>query len=212
MRHGMHVAIGRRADAARIDDHPSVVEPHRARQMRVTAEHQPMRDAIGGLRDRLSGGERHRSARSHRFEPIGLVACGRPVTQENALVEETRRRQGAQPFEVTIGQLIVSGPVPGSHLVRRSIDQIAVVVAADADRPALDQEIDGARSVERTAGGVSEIDDLRDALGANVRQHRFEGEIVAVHVGNRREPHVTTQPRCYQLGNVPFSRNTSPAR
>ena len=50
-----------------------------------------------------------------------------------------------QPFEVTIGKLIVSGPVPGSHLVRRAIDQIAIVVAANADRPARDQEIDGAR-------------------------------------------------------------------
>ena len=67
--------------------------------------------------------------------------------------------------------------------------------------------------VERTAGGVAEIDDLRNALRANVRQHGFEGEIVAVHVGNRCEPHVDDAASMLdQLGNVPFSRSTAPAR
>ena len=51
------------------------------------------------------------------------------------------------------------------------------------------QRVHGAPRVERAARHVAEIDDLADALRADVGQHRFQREIVSVHIGNRGKTH-----------------------
>ena len=43
--------------------------------------------------------------------------------------------------------------------------------------------------IERPARHVAEIDDVGDALRADVGKHRLEREIVSVHIGNRGKAH-----------------------
>ena len=118
----------------------------------------------------------------------------RAVAEKGAVEENLRRRQRAQPVEVTSFELLVGWSVPGAHLVRSAVDQVAIVIAADADGAAGDQEIDGAGRVHRTAGGVTKIDDAGNALRANVIQHRFQREMISVHIGDRREFHRMSRP------------------
>ncbi len=54
------------------------------------------------------------------------------------------------------------------------------------------QRIHGSPRVERTARHVAEIDDLGDALRADVGKHGFQREIVSVHIGNRGKTHDPT--------------------
>ena len=55
------------------------------------------------------------------------------------------------------------------------------------------QRVHGSPRIERTARHVAEIDDLVDALRADVGQHGFEREIVSVHVGDGGETHASFQ-------------------
>ena len=55
------------------------------------------------------------------------------------------------------------------------------------------QRVHGSPRVERTARHVAEIDDLANALRADVGQHGFQREIVSVHIGNRGKTHVDFQ-------------------
>ena len=52
------------------------------------------------------------------------------------------------------------------------------------------QRVHGSPRVERAARHVAEIDDLANALRADVGQHGFQREIVSVHIGNRGKTHV----------------------
>ena len=65
------------------------------------------------------------------------------------------------------------------------------------------QRVHGPPRIERAARHVAEIDDLVDALRADVGQHGFQREIVSVHIGNRGKTHVSsTYPEgCFPLQN-----------
>lgn len=92
---------------------------------------------------------------------------------------------------MTALKLVISRPVPRAHFVGLPLDQVAIVIAPDTDGVAVDQQIDRARGVQRSAGGVSKIDDPGNTLRVDVIQNRFEREIIGVHVGNRSELHKT---------------------
>lgn len=61
------------------------------------------------------------------------------------------------------------------------------------DRPPekieLHQDLDGPARIERAAQHVAEIDDVGDALRADVGEHRLQREMVSVDVGNRGKTH-----------------------
>lgn len=63
--------------------------------------------------------------------------------------------------------------------------------------------------VERPARHVAEIDDLFNLLRADIGDHRFQREIVAVNIRNGGKAHDGNSVYC---GSVPFSASTCPAR
>jgi hypothetical protein len=67
--------------------------------------------------------------------------------------------------------------------------QPPVLIAANGGETPLDQEIGGAARFERPADVISEVDDLRDAKRSDIRQHRLEGEAVAMHISDRSKSH-----------------------
>jgi hypothetical protein len=104
-------------------------------------------------------------------------------------------------------KLRMSGPVPRSHLLRRPVDQIAVVIAEHVNGVERHQRVHRAPGVERSARHVAEMDDLFDALRTDVGNDRFQRQIVSVDIGDRRKAHLGVYP-----GGVPLAASTWPAR
>ena len=100
------------------------------------------------------------------------------------------------------------GPVPRPHLLRRPVDQIAVVIAEHVNGVERHQRVHRPPRVERPARHVAEIDDLFDALRADVGNDRFQREIISVDIGDRGKAHLL---RIYP-GGVPLAESTWPAR
>ena len=75
------------------------------------------------------------------------------------------------------------------------------------DRIERHQRIHGLPRVERPARHVAEVDDVVDAMRADVGEHSFQREIVSVHIGNRGKRMHRSYP-----GGVPLAASTWPAR
>ena len=103
-------------------------------------------------------------------------------------------------------QLRVRGTVPCSHRLGRPVDQIAIVIAAHMHRLERHQPVHGAPRFERAAGHVAEVDDIVDALRADVGQHGIEREMVAMDIGDRGEAHGVL------IGRHCVERSHSPSR
>src|SRR5439155_8225671 len=95
------------------------------------------------------------------------------------------------------------------------------MIAEDVNSIERHQRVHGSPRIERAARHVAEIDDLANALRADVSQHGFQREIVSVHIGNRGKAHVNfsnssfrevtsynLQERCY--GDLPHLGEAGP--
>jgi len=87
-------------------------------------------------------------------------------------------------FELRIGRAI-----PCAHLLRRPVDQPAIMIAEHVDSIERHQRVHRPPRIERSARHVAEIDDLCNALRTDVGEHRFQREVVSMDVGNRGETH-----------------------
>ena len=105
--------------------------------------------------DGLERGHPHSAVGQHGFQPIDLVACRRRVAKEDLIVEHAALRQRPQPVEVPLAELSVGGPIPGAHLFWRTIDQIAVVIAAHMNGAERHHRIQGPLRVQRAAGHIA---------------------------------------------------------
>src|SRR5262245_39614360 len=99
------------------------------------------------------------------------------MTEENLAAIDSRSRHRTQPVEMTRVELSMGRPVPRAHLLRRTVDQVAVVIAEYVKGVERHQRIHGSPRIERAARHVTEMDDVADALRADIRQHGFECEI-----------------------------------
>ena len=63
------------------------------------------------------------------------------------------------------------------------------MIAEHVDSIERHQRIHGPPRIERPARHVAEIDDLADALRADIGQHGFQREVVSMDVGNRGKTH-----------------------
>ena len=185
----MLVAIAGAADAAGIDDQTAVAQSHAAGEMGVGAEDEGLRDALCELLDTIQRRYRDRAVGVHRVEPVDLVIVRRRVTKQDLIAKHARRRLGAQPVEMRGIELRMRGTVPRPHLLRGTVEQIAVVIAEHVHGIELHQDLDGPPRVERPAQHVAEIDDVGNALSADVGEHRLQREVVSVDVGNRGKTH-----------------------
>ena len=111
------------------------------------------------------------------------------MAEKHLVTIDACRRHRTQPIEMRLVELRMHGPVPGTHLLRRPVDQIAVVIAEHVYRIERHQRIHRAPRIKRAARHVAEIDDLVDALRADVGNDSFQREIVSVHIGNRGKTH-----------------------
>ena len=189
VRKRMGVSIARTADAAGIDDEPSVAKLHGARDMTMRAKDQRLLDPFGRAFDLLPRRQADGAVRLHGFQPIGLVIVRHRVTQEGATQVHACGWNRAQPFEMRGIELRMSGTIPRPHLLRRPVDQIAIVIAEHVNGIERHQGVHRTPRVERSAGHIAEVHDLIDILRADVRKHGLKCQIISVHVGNRRELH-----------------------
>src|SRR5436305_10359955 len=65
------------------------------------------------------------------------------------------------------------------------------MIAEDVSSTERHQRVHGSLRIERAARHIAEIDDLANALRADVGQHGFQREIISVHIGNRGKAHVS---------------------
>src|SRR3954466_9431434 len=100
MRERMFVTKTWAADAAGIDDQPSVPKSYGTGEMGVGAQDQRLRDTLRKLFDAIERRQRHRAVGMHGMEPIDFVIVGRRMTHENLLAKHARHRLRAQPFEL----------------------------------------------------------------------------------------------------------------
>ena len=77
-----------------------------------------------------------------------------------------------------------------------AVDQIAIVIAEHMHGVERHQGIHRPPRVERAARHVAEIDDLVDALRADVGDNSLKREIVSVHIGNRGKAHRVIPAAC----------------
>jgi hypothetical protein len=97
--------------------------------------------------------------------------------------------QGVQDFALGGGEGVAGEAAGGGHLRVWSVHRPAVVVAADGADAEFGQEIEGFARPERAGDPVAEVEDVVHAAGGDVGEDGFQGEEVAVDVGDDGEAH-----------------------
>lgn len=129
------------------------------------------------------------------------------MTEKDPIAEHTRWLHRAQPIEMVSIELRIGGALPHTHLLDWQVNQPAIMIAEHMDGVQRHQHIHGPRRIERPACHVAEIDDVGNALRADVGEHGFQRKKISVHVGNGGKAHRRSYP-----GGVPLSASTWPAR
>ena len=111
------------------------------------------------------------------------------MAEKYLVAEHPGRRHRTKPIEMRCVELRMRRPVPRSHLLGGPVDQIAIVVAEHMNRIERHQRVHRPPRVERSARHVAEIDDLADALGADVGNDSLKREMVSVNIGDRGKAH-----------------------
>ena len=95
-------------------------------------------------------------------------------------------RQGVQPGKMSWGEL-GAGVVLGERAFFLRQKQLAIVVAANIHHRAGDEQVGGARGIERACQVISQIHDLLDASAIDILQDRFQGPTIPMDIGKKRE-------------------------
>jgi len=177
------------SDAARIDDQPPILEPHRARDVRMPTQHYGIVEALGlGCHRRLVR-LRHRAPLPPAVEPGIHVGRRGAVTEEDIVEQGKIRRQRIDPGAMPRFHLELRELVDLAKLVRRVVDQLALMIAAHRGDIDVHEDIGHPVGLERPRDKIAEIEDPVDLVQGNVVQHRLERETVAMDVGNDCDLH-----------------------
>jgi hypothetical protein len=179
--------VSRAADAAGVDDETAVSEPHHARKVGVPAKDQGRINAENRGLDFLDGRSLNLSILSYPIQPPGCVALRRAVTEQHIIAIYQCRRQACQPVEVALIQLLVIEAAGCSG--RTKFNQPPVLIASNRRKTARYQQIGRSSRFKRAAEVISEINDIGDADGGDVREHSFKRAAVAMNIGDRSEFH-----------------------
>ena len=98
-------------------------------------------------------------------------------------------RQAAQVLEMLTGEPGGDESVDDVELRRRTLEEVAVVVAGNGREGPLHEEVDRTHRVKRAAHQVTEIEDGIDATLRDVGLHSLEGQAVAMDIGDDGDLH-----------------------
>ena len=111
------VPVARAADAPGIEHDAPVGQVDPPGQMGVAAKQQAGADTLCHRDNLLAGPQDHPTLGGNRVEPVGHVARGRAVTQEDVVGDMEGRGQAAQPLQILRPEFVEGDPVDRAPLV-----------------------------------------------------------------------------------------------